>query len=178
MLFRSMSADEEEDYKITHASIDIGKDGTIEDEWVPMRHMNKFIEGPVTEVEYIDVVPRQVIGTSASLIPFIAHDEANRALMGTHMQCQAVPLVRPKSPVVGTGMERAVATSMNRTVVAQFAGKVDYVDASKVVISLNKSEHDAAEARFANSVDERVEYSKGVLTYHVIKFERTSQSTC
>jgi DNA-directed RNA polymerase subunit beta len=173
-----MSADEEEDYKITHASINIAKDGTIEDEWVPMRHMNKFIEGPETDVEYIDVVPRQVIGTSASLIPFIAHDEANRALMGTHMQCQAVPLVKPDSPIVGTGMEAAVATSMNRTVIAKFAGQVKYVDASRVEVKLNKSEQKAAKEYFDTNPSEHVEYSRGVITYHVIKFERTSQSTC
>lgn len=173
-----MSADEEEDYKITHASINIGKDGTIEDEWVSLRHMNRFIEGPVSEVQYIDVVPRQVIGTSASLIPFIAHDEANRALMGTHMQCQAVPLVKPDSPIVGTGMEASVAHSMNRTVVAPFSGVVEYVDANQVVLKINKSDLKAADAFFAKNQNEHVEYSKGVVTYKVIKFERTSQSTC
>ena len=74
-----------------------------------MRYINEFIEGPVEDVDYIDVVPRQVIGTSASLIPFIAHDEANRALMGSHMQCQAVPLIKRDAPIVGTGMEEVVA---------------------------------------------------------------------
>lgn len=173
-----LSADEEEDYKITHASIAIGKDGVLEDDWVSMRSMNRFIEGPVSDVEYIDVVPRQVIGISASLIPFIAHDEANRALMGTHMQCQAVPLVKPVAPIVGTGMEKAVAVSMNRTVATPFAGVVDYVDASKVVVKFNKSELKAADKHFADNTNEYVEYSKGVVTYHVLKFERTSQSTC
>ena len=173
-----MSADEEEDYCITHASINISKDGTLEDEWVPMRHMNQFIEGPVTDVEYIDVVPRQVIGTSASLIPFIAHDEANRALMGTHMQCQAVPLVKPEAPIVGTGMETAVATAMHRTIIAQFAGSVSYVDADQVVIKLNKSDHKKAEEYFANITNENIVYKQGVITYKVIRFERTSQSTC
>jgi DNA-directed RNA polymerase subunit beta len=173
-----MSADEEEDYKITHASINIAKDGTLEDEWVSMRHMNQFIEGPVTDVQFIDVVPRQVIGTSASLIPFIAHDEANRALMGTHMQCQAVPLVKPMAPIVGTGMEQAVAIAMNRTIVSPFAGVVEYVDASQVVLKLNKSELKAADKYFAQHSNEHLDYSKGVATYHVIKFERTSQSTC
>jgi DNA-directed RNA polymerase subunit beta len=173
-----MSADEEEDYKITQASIEIDKDGTLKDEWVPMRHMNQFIEGPVADVEYIDVVPRQVIGTSASLIPFIAHDEANRALMGTHMQCQAVTLVKPIAPVVGTGMEMDVAIAMNRTVVSPFAGAVDYVDANKVVLKLNKTEYKKAEEHFAKVSNENIEYAKGVVTYKVIRFERTSQSTC
>src|SRR5690606_12555028 len=117
-----LAADAEEDYKITHASINIDDKGNIQDEWVPIRYMNQFTEGLVTDVEYIDVVPRQVIGTSASLIPFIANDEANRALMGTHMQCQAVPLVKPQAPIVGTGMEKAVATAMNHSVTAEFPG--------------------------------------------------------
>ncbi|OGJ37260.1 MAG: DNA-directed RNA polymerase subunit beta [Candidatus Pacebacteria bacterium RIFOXYB1_FULL_39_46] len=173
-----MSADEEEDYKITHAGVGISKDGILEDEWVPMRYMNQFIEGPTTDVEYIDVVPRQVIGTSASLIPFIAHDEANRALMGTHMQCQAVPLVKPSAPVVGTGMESSVALAMGRTVIAKFAGTVEYVDANRVTIKLNKTEHKKAEEYFSKNGDEHINYSKGILTYQVVRFERTSQSTC
>jgi len=133
-----ISADEEEDYHVTHAGIEVNDKGVIQDEWVSIRHMNQFIEGPVTDVQYIDVVPRQVIGSSASLIPFIAHDEANRALMGTHMQCQAVPLIKPDSPLVGTGMERDIALSMQRTVAARSAGVVDYVDGDKIVIKIDK----------------------------------------
>jgi len=82
-------------------------------------------------IEYIDVVPRQVVGTSASLIPFIAHDEANRALMGTHMQCQAVPLVNPQSPTVGTGMETTISSVMGRVTTAPFRAKVAFVDLTK-----------------------------------------------
>lgn len=171
-----LSADEEEDYKITHRSIEVEKDGTISQEWVPIRHMNAFLEGPVTDVEYIDVVPRQVIGTSASLIPFIAHDEANRALMGTHMQCQAVPLVRPQAPIVGTGMEEAVATAMNRTVRAQNAGTVEYVDASKVVIKLDKATLKSMEA---DNYSSDISYIEGdTEVYPISKFVRTAQSTC
>ncbi len=173
-----LSADEEEEYKITHASIDVAANGVINDEWVPIRFMNKFIEGPVAEVQYIDVVPRQVIGTSASLIPFIAHDEANRALMGTHMQCQAVPLIRPQAPIVGTGMEEAVATAMGRTVRAQHDGVVSYVDGQRVEITLSDAAikqldkaGDAAESD-VSEIDGKKEI------YHVHKFVRTSQSTC
>jgi DNA-directed RNA polymerase subunit beta len=79
-----LSADDEEDYAITHAEVDIDEHGYITQEWIPLRYKNDFIEGPVEQVQFIDVVPRQVVGTSASLIPFISHDEANRALMGTH----------------------------------------------------------------------------------------------
>ncbi len=171
-----MSADEEEDCKITHASIEIDDAGFIQDDWVPIRYMNSFIEGPVEEVQYIDVVPRQVIGTSASLIPFIAHDEANRALMGSHMQCQAVPLIRRDAPVVGTGMEEVVASAMNRTVKAWHGGDVEYVDGDKVVIKLNQSELDDVNPADYEYV-EAIEYQDGRDIYHLSKFERTSQST-
>lgn len=172
-----LSADEEEDYKITHASVNIDDKGVIKDEWVAMRYMNNFTEGPVEEIQYIDVVPHQVIGTSASLIPFIANDEANRALMGTHMQCQAVPLVRPQAPIVGTGMESAIATSMHRTVKALHDGLVTYVDATKVVVELNKTSVKNAEAEANELNDELYEYKNGIDTYAINKFVRTSQST-
>ena len=171
-----LAADDEEDYKITHRSIQLDADGVITQEWVPIRYMNKFIEGPVTEVQYIDVVPRQVIGTSASLIPFIAHDEANRALMGTHMQCQAVPLICPQAPIVGTGMEGAVASSMNRTVLAQNEGVVEYVDSTRVVVKLEKA---VAEKLKKSNYLSDVSYLDGQNeVYPVSKFIRTSQSTC
>ncbi len=171
-----MSADEEEDYKITHASVEIDDDGYIQEEWVPMRHMNSFIEGPVEDVQYIDVVPRQVIGTSASLIPFISHDEANRALMGSHMQCQAVPLIKRDAPVVGTGMEEVVASAMERTVKAWHGGDVEYVDGDRLVIKVNKSELDSIDQADYEYV-EAIEHQAGRDIYHLGKFERTSQST-
>ncbi len=173
-----MAADEEEDYKITHAGVEISDARYITQEWVPMRHMNNFIEGPMTDVQYVDVVPRQVIGTSASLIPFIAHDEANRALMGTHMQCQAVPLIMPQAPTVGTGMERAVAISMGRTVVARHSGKVTYVDANRIELTLSKKDADAAKKEIRDEGDESTKLDGTVETYFVTKFFRTSQSTC
>jgi DNA-directed RNA polymerase subunit beta len=173
-----LSADDEEDAYITHAGVQMSDKGEITQEWVPIRHMNDFSEGTVTDVQYIDVIPRQVIGTSASLIPFIAHDEANRALMGTHMQCQAVPLLKPQSPVVGTGMEFEVAKAMNRTVMARHDGTVEYVDAQKIVISLDKKEADKAKDLAKVRDDERVLVSGSTETYFVEKFFRTSQSTC
>lgn len=170
-----LSADDEEDYKITHRSLEVDEKNFINEEWVPIRYMNSFIEGPVTDVEYIDVVPRQVIGTSAALIPFIAHDEANRALMGTHMQCQAVPLIKPQAPIVGTGMEEAVATAMNRTVKARTAGTVSYVDGSKVVIDIGAK----AATAMADDFSSDISYLEGnTEVYPVQKFIRTSQSTC
>ncbi|MCA9369669.1 MAG: DNA-directed RNA polymerase subunit beta [Pseudomonadales bacterium] len=174
-----LSADDEEDYYITHAGVSVSDVGVIEDEWVPMRHMNTFIEGSATKLQYIDVVPRQVIGTSASIIPFIAHDEATRALMGTHMQCQAVPLIKPQAPIVGTGMEAAVATAMNRTVIARHAGEVSYVDAKQVRVRLSKAalkhkEKEAVDSVFDNTTSV-IEGDEEV--YGVSKFVRTSQST-
>jgi DNA-directed RNA polymerase subunit beta len=175
-----LSADDEEDSKITHAGVETTDKNEIVQEWVPIRHMNDFSEGPVTDVQYIDVIPRQVIGTSASLIPFIAHDEANRALMGTHMQCQAVPLLKPQAPVVGTGMEAAVAMAMNRTVSARHAGTVKYVDATRVVIQIDKKETDHAKLVASTSENERIiiDTHAGTETYLIEKFFRTSQSTC
>ncbi len=172
-----LSADDEEDHRITHASIDINEDGTIVDEWVPIRYMNEFIEGPVELVEFIDVVPRQVIGTSASLIPFIAHDEANRALMGTHMQAQAVPLVQPQAPIVGTGMEGDVAVSLGRTVRAHHAGEVTYVDATRIEITLDAKELKKIEKEVsAQTLSENTVIEGNKEIYHLEKFMRTSQS--
>lgn len=136
-----LDADDERVKYITHASVNINEAGEIIDDRVPARYKGEFIEVDKERIDYIDVVPRQVVGTSASLIPFVAHDEANRALMGTHMQCQAVPLVKPDSPVIGTGMEAVVSEVMNRVVKAPFDGKVTFVDATKVVIEgKNKNE--------------------------------------
>lgn len=152
-----MSADEEREHYITHAGVSISENGEILDERVAARHKGDFTEVDSHVINYIDVVPRQVVGTSASLIPFIAHDEANRALMGTHMQCQAVPLVNPQSPTVGTGMEGAIASVMGRVVNAPFAGKVTFVDSQKLVLESSKGEK---------------------ATFAIETFERTSQATC
>ena len=173
-----LSADEEEDYHITHASIGISDDNYITDDWIPMRYRNEFIESSVEEVEYIDVVPRQVVGSSASLIPFIAHDEANRALMGSHMQCQAVPLVKAQAPVIGTGMEAEMAVAMGRTILAPFEGVIDYVDSSRVVLKLDKKYHDKAKSFVEITNNELITFDKGSIEYKLSKYMRTSQSTC
>ncbi len=171
-----LSADEEEEYKITHASIGVNEKGEITDEWVPIRYQNNFTEGPADDVQFIDVVPRQVIGTSASLIPFIAHDEANRALMGTHMQCQGVPLLHPEAPIVGTGMEGVIASAMGRTVLARFPGEVIYADSKKVMVKIKETALSKAEKFYANRQDEMVTFVDGVETYKIISFVRTAQS--
>lgn len=152
-----LQADDEEKYYITHAEVKIDKDGYIQEKRVPVRYQRRFFTAPVTNVSFIDLTPRQIVGTSASLIPFLAHDDANRALMGTHMQTQAVPLIRPQAPIVGTGMEKKVAESMGWVVRAKEEGIVTYVDGRRVEIKRRDGKVDI---------------------YPVVKFARTSQNTC
>lgn len=150
-----LAPDDEKDHYITHTGA-LLKDGVIETDRVPARYKGEFIETEKENIEYVDVVPRQVVGSAASLIPFVSHDEANRALMGTHMQCQAVPLVDSESPVVGTGMEQAVAEVMGRVIRAPFDGTITYADAGKIVLK-----------------------GKGKLeeTFEIDSFKRSSQAT-
>ncbi len=152
-----LTADDEQNHYITHAEVPTDEKGYITAERVPARYKGEFLETEAANIHFIDVVPRQVVGVAASLIPFLAHDEANRALMGTHMQCQAVPLVQPSSPVVGTGMESVIPQALQRTVLAPEDGKVTYVDATKITVKGKSGK----------------EY-----TYQIEKFKRTSQNTC
>ncbi|HSX49048.1 MAG TPA: DNA-directed RNA polymerase subunit beta, partial [Candidatus Saccharimonadales bacterium] len=156
-----LTADDEERYHITHLGINIDKDGNITDERVAFRFNGSFSEGSSKLIELIDYTPRQVFGASASLIPFLSHDEGNRALMGSNMQCQAVPLLNPSSPVVGTGMEGEIASAMRRVVRSPYDGVVTYVDADSIELKLNKP------------VD-----GKKTITFFAEKFWRTAQSTC
>lgn len=168
-----LSADDEEDYHITHAGVKVDGDGFITEKWVPFRYQGGFLEGPVEEVELVDLTPRQVVGTSASLIPFLQHDDANRALMGTNMQCQAVPLVRPAAPLVGTGMEEMVASVMGRIVRARHEGIVVYVDSTKIEVALpRKLDKEKIDENDKIKSDGRKEI------YILDKFKRTAQSTC
>lgn len=167
-----LCADDEEQYYITHASVNIDADGYISDLWVPYRFKGEFGEGSVEMISYIDLLPRQIVGTSASLIPFIAHDEANRALMGSNQQTQAVPLIKPQAAIVGTGMERVVAEGMKRVVRSRHDGKVIFVDGEKVVLSLNDKPKEIEPAEMI-SLDGKEE------TYFLTKFVRTNPgSTC
>jgi len=150
-----LAADDERQFYITHAGV--LTDGVIKDDRVPVRFQGGFSEVEKEKVDFVDIVPRQVVGTSASLIPFVSHDETNRALMGTHMQCQAVPLVAPESPVVGTDMETTIAQVMGRVVRAPYDGKIIYADANKVTIKGDKREE--------------------LETYIIESFKRTSQAT-
>ncbi len=149
-----MAADDEREHYVTHSGV-LNDDQTITHERVPARYKGEFIEIDKEKIEYIDVVPRQVVGTAASLIPFVSHDEANRALMGTHMQSQAVPLVQPHSPIVGTGMEKTVSQVMGRVFYAPEDGEIEYADGDRVDF-VGKS---------------------GKVSYKVDSFQRTSQAT-
>lgn len=168
-----LSADDEEDYHITHSGINIDGRGYITDERVPFRYRGTFTEGAAELVDFIDVTPRQVVGASASLIPFLAHDEGNRALMGANMQCQAVPLVNPDSPVVGTGMEAEIAQAMNRAIRARHAGVVDYADGERIELKLDKKVEEVP----ATDDIEIADGGKREI-YHLMKFKRTAHSTC
>jgi DNA-directed RNA polymerase subunit beta len=151
-----LDAHKESQFYITHADIDVNENRQIVEDMIPARYKGEYLEIETERIDLIDVVPRQVIGTSASLIPFIDHDEANRALMGTHMQCQAVPLVKIESPIVGTGMEGSVSEALGRVVRAPFAGTVSFVDADRLVLTGKDGEEQ---------------------DYKIEKFKRTSANT-
>ena len=159
-----LSAIDEGEYKIAQATINLDKKCAIQDNLVPCRYKNEFSLMPAEQVQYMDVSPRQVVSVAASLIPFLEHDDANRALMGSNMQRQAVPTLRAEKPIVGTGMERAVAKDSGVMVTAKRGGTVDSVDASRIVIRVNDAEADDADS--------------GVDIYTMIKYARSNQSTC
>ena len=159
-----LSAIDEGEYKIAQATINLNDKDEILDNMVPCRYKNEFSLMPVDQVQYMDVSPRQIVSVAASLIPFLEHDDANRALMGSNMQRQAVPTLRAEKPIVGTGMERAVARDSGVMVIARRGGTVDSVDATRVVIRVNDAEADDADS--------------GVDIYTLIKYARSNQSTC
>ncbi|MDH4073555.1 MAG: DNA-directed RNA polymerase subunit beta, partial [Gammaproteobacteria bacterium] len=159
-----LSAIEEAQYVIAQANSDLDKNGKFTEELVSVRHKNEFTLADPSTVNYMDVSPRQIVSVAASLIPFLEHDDANRALMGSNMQRQAVPTLRSEAPLVGTGMERAVAVDSGVTVVARRGGIVDSVDASRIVVRVNDDETDASEA--------------GVDIYNLTKYTRSNQNTC
>ncbi|OQA93851.1 MAG: DNA-directed RNA polymerase subunit beta [Microgenomates group bacterium ADurb.Bin219] len=168
-----LQADDEKEYYITHAKVNVDEKGYITDKWVPVRYQGGFTETSVEKVSFMDVAPSQVVGMSASLIPFLANDEANRALMGTHMQCQAVPLLAPEAPMVGTGMEAVVTQTTKKIVRARHSGKIVYADARKVVLRVSgKVKKDLPE-------EENIEIEGNLETYYLDKFSRTNPyGTC
>mgnify|MGYP001558778098 CR=1 FL=1 len=169
-----LTADDEEEFHLTHSGVNVDADGFIIDKRVPLRYKAKFIEGPSELVDFIDVTPRQVVGTSASLIPFLANDEGNRALMGSNMQCQAVPLVNPESPIIGTGMEEVIAAGMKRVLRAIHVGVVEEIKPDRVIVRLDKK----ADPAEITSEDIELTDSGKKEIYHLTKFKRTAHSTC
>jgi DNA-directed RNA polymerase subunit beta len=159
-----LSAIEESQYVIAQANAELDKLGRFEEELVAVRHKNETTLADPSTINYMDVSPRQIVSVAASLIPFLEHDDANRALMGSNMQRQAVPTLRSEAPLVGTGMERAVAIDSGVTVVAKRGGWVDSVDASRIVVRVNDDETDASES--------------GVDIYNLTKYTRSNQNTC
>jgi DNA-directed RNA polymerase subunit beta len=159
-----LSAIEEGQYVIAQANANLSSKGEFVDDLVSCRFQNEFALLPPDRVEYMDVSPKQIVSVAASLIPFLEHDDANRALMGSNMQRQAVPTLRTETPLVGTGMERAVAVDSGVTVIARRGGVVDSVDASRIVVRVKDEETKAGEA--------------GVDIYNLTKYTRSNQNTC
>jgi DNA-directed RNA polymerase subunit beta len=161
-----LSAEEEEGMKIAQANNPVETTGKIKDDKIIARMEGDFPVSSPSEIHYADVSPNQIASISASLIPFLEHDDANRALMGSNMMRQAVPLLRPESPIVGTGLERQVAKDSRVLINAEGPGEVQYVDAEVITIAYDRSEEEAL-----------VSFDSNVKTYNLIKFRKTNQGT-
>ncbi len=159
-----LSAIEEGRYVIAQASAAVDKKGHLFEELIPCRYQNETMLTSPDKIQYMDVSPKQIVSVAASMIPFLEHDDANRALMGSNMQRQAVPTLRSEKPLVGTGMERAVAVDSGVTVVAKRGGSVEAVDAARIVVRVND--------------DETVAGEPGVDIYNLTKYTRSNQNTC
>jgi DNA-directed RNA polymerase subunit beta len=159
-----LSAIEEGQFVIAMANATLDKQSALTDDLVPCRHKHEFTFSTPDKVQFMDVSPKQIVSVAASLIPFLEHDDANRALMGSNMQRQAVPTLRAQKPLVGTGMERVVAIDSGVTVIARRDGVVDSVDAARIVIRVADAHTEAGEA--------------GVDIYNLTKYLRSNQNTC
>ena len=165
--YKYLSAEEEEGKLITQANIERSKDGKILADKVIARLEADYPVVEPKDVDYIDVAPNQIASISASLIPFLEHDDANRALMGSNMMRQSVPLMKPESPIVGTGLEKQVASDSRVLLNAETNGTVTYVDSEKIIIKYDKSK------------DEKlVSFDSDEVVYDLIKFRKTNQGTC
>jgi DNA-directed RNA polymerase subunit beta len=161
-----LSAEEEEGMKIAQSNLELNKDGSFILDRVIAREEGDFPVVNPEEINYMDVAPNQIASISASLIPFLEHDDANRALMGSNMMRQAVPLLRPESPIVGTGLERRVAKDSRILINAEGAGVVEYVDANKISIKYDRTEE-----------EKLVSFEADEKSYDLIKFRKTNQGT-
>ncbi|HDN25921.1 MAG TPA: DNA-directed RNA polymerase subunit beta, partial [Thioploca sp.] len=167
-----LSAIEEGNYVIAQANALLDSEVFFAEPIITVRHENEFTLKPKEEVNYMDVSPKQIVSVAASLIPFLEHDDANRALMGSNMQRQAVPTLRANKPLVGTGMERTVAVDSGVTLIAERGGIVDSVDAARIVVRVFDAEIDD------NTETEKKAIRKGVDIYNLIKYMRSNQNTC
>ncbi len=158
-----LSAIEEGQYVIAQANAQLDKHGRLTGDLVSCRHHNEFMLSTSDKVDYMDVAPAQIVSVAASLIPFLEHDDANRALMGSNMQRQAVPCLRAEKPLVGTGVERTAALDSGTAVQARRGGKVDYIDANRIVVRVNDAETAAGDV--------------GVDIYNLTKYTRSNQNT-
>ena len=160
-----LSAIEEGKYYIAQANTELDKNSKFVGELISCRHNNEFTITSPDKVELMDVSPKQVVSVAAALIPFLEHDDANRALMGSNMQRQAVPILKPEKPLVGTGIEKTVAIDSGASITVKRGGVVDYVDASRIIVNVNDNE-------VATTND------TGVDIYPLTKYTRTNQNTC
>ena len=159
-----LSAIDESKYVIAQANAELDNKGKFKDDFISCRHLNEFLMSPPEKIEYIDVSPMQIVSVASSVIPFLEHDDANRALMGSNMQRQAVPTLITEKPLVGTGMERAIARDSHAALIANRGGTVDSVDAGRIVVRVNDNETTSDEA--------------GVDIYNLTKYTRSNQNTC
>ena len=159
-----LSAIEENEYVIAQANAEIGEDGGFSAQFVPCRFQGEALLKPPAEIHYMDVAPMQSVSVAAALVPFLEHDDANRALMGANMQRQAVPTLRAEKPLVGTGIEREVARDSGVTVNAKRGGLIEQIDAARIVVRVNESEVGDDDA--------------GVDIYNLVKYTRSNQNTC
>ena len=178
-----LSAIEEGNFVIAQANAKIDEHGFLVDDLIDARNENEFVVVTRDKVQYMDVSPKQIVSVAASLIPFLEHDDANRALMGSNMQRQAVPTLRAEKPLVGTGMERIVAVDSGVTVVAKRGGVVDSVDAARIVVRVNDDEVFSVENIANQEETELTELSEtdqatGVDIYNLTKYMRSNQNTC
>ena len=164
--FHYLSAEEEEAKKIAQANIPLDDQGNIQTEKLIVRLEGDFPVVDPQEVDYTDVSPNQIASISASLIPFLEHDDANRALMGSNMMRQAVPLLRPESPIVGTGLEKQVAADSRVLINAEGDGVIEYVDAQKITIKYDRTDHERL-----------ISFEEDAKTYELVKFRKTNQGT-
>ena len=162
-----LTAEEEDNSYIAQANVPLKSSGQFVESTVKARYEGDFPLAKDKELKYMDVAPNQIVSVAASLIPFLEHDDANRALMGSNMMRQAVPLMRPESPIVGTGMEYRVAKDSRSTIVAEGKGTVIYVDANKIEIKYDLDKN-----------EKLVSFDEESKTYDLIKFRRTNQDTC